>query len=1016
MMKFAPIHIISGYSFLQSGLTINKIEKALKKYDYYAMGIADINGLYGFPSFTHLLKKYNKPFLLGMSFVCENYSLVCYCKNEIGYRNLININKQIQDNCLTITKLNELSNGLICIIETNKGAFLETLKSNQINTTFTKQLNNLTKYFDDIYLGIEISNNEEMHLAKKIREFANTHTYKKISFPEIRYFQKEDAIVLKIVEAIANGVSIKEKQLNGPYYFYSLPTIQKLYTQDEIENTIKIFDDINFDIDNRRGELFSLYPTDEANIILRNKCYDRLKALNLSENETYIKRLEYELDIITTMNYTNYFLLVEDYMNYARTHDILVGAGRGSAAGSLISYLLNITEIDPIKYNLIFERFLNPHRKTMPDIDCDFMDIRRDEVVEYCREKYGNDKVASIVAFQTIQAKAAIRDIGRVYNYPERHIALLSKNITNPKYSLGQSYKLTTGFKTLVDSDEYFKEIISLAGKIEGLPRQMGTHAAGIIINNSPLIDSCPINEEINNTFVTQYEAKYLEEQGYLKMDFLAIRNLTTTSLCVDLINKNYKDLKLDKFNIPYDTPEVYSLISSGKNIGLFQIDTQVMKKGIELLKPKCFEDVVALIALNRPGPMAYIGNYARRRDGLEKITYLSEDLKPILFSTYGIIIYQEQIMQIAQVFSGFSMAEADNFRRAISKKEKSIMDALKVQFIDGAIKLGHTKKIAENVFEHILKFADYGFNRSHSVVYAVLTCRMAYLKCHYPLEFYKALLQTTITTNDTKFQDYIFEMRSLGINILPPSVNKSTVEFEIEDNSLRFPLTGISYINETVTNQIIYERKTNGLFKDFIDFVLRMYVYKISEIQMSNLIYAGGLDEFGLSRNTMIKNLAYVNQYADMSTNEDGQLCIGIVGIEPPKIVNEAPNPIEDLEKEHEVLKINLSKSPLNYIKEELEKYHAVTITELSVGKTNNVAGIINNIKIIKTKSGDSMAFMKIFDDTGEVECILFPSVFSKYASELEKNKIVIVKGHIENRKEEKSLICEDVVILKEN
>lgn len=1016
MIKFAPLHIISGYSFLKSGLTIAKIEKALKKFDYYGMGIADINGLYGFPSFAHLLKKYNKPYLLGASINFEDYFLVCYCKNEQGYRNLIAINKLTQENSLTLDKLNELSKGLIVIVETNKGKFINTFLNNNIDTAFTKSLNNLVRCFDDAYLGIEISNKDEIALANKIREFATHFNYKKIAFPQIRYLEKNDAIVIKIVEAISSGISIKEKEFSGPEYFYSLKTIEKLYSKDEIDNTITIFENINFDIDIHRGKLFNIFPYEQANIILKNKCYDRLKSLNLDHDETYIKRLEYELDIIIKMNYTNYFLLVEDYMNYARTHDILVGAGRGSAAGSLISYLLNITEIDPIKYNLIFERFLNPHRKTMPDIDCDFMDIKRDEVVNYCRNKYGNDKVASIVAFQTIQAKAAIRDIGRVYNYPERHIALLSKAITNPKYSLGQAYKYLTGFKDLVDSDEYFKEIISLAGKIEGLPRQMGTHAAGIIINNSPLNDSCPINEELDDTFVTQYEAKYLEEQGYLKMDFLAIRNLTTTSLCVDLVNQNHQEAKLDKFNIPYDLPEVYSLISTGKNIGLFQIDTTVMKRGIELLKPKCFEDVVALIALNRPGPMAYISNYANRRDKKEKITYLSEDLKPILEPTYGIIIYQEQIMQIAQVFAGFTMAEADNFRRAISKKEKDIMASLKTKFIEGAISLSHTKLVAENVFNHILKFADYGFNRSHSVVYAVLTCRMAYLKAHYPLEFYKSLLQTTISVNDAKFQDYIFEMKTLGIKILSPSVNKSSLEFEIENNSLRFPLTGISYINEITANQIVNERKTNGVFKDYIDFILRMYAYKISDLQISNLIYAGALDEFGLSRTTMIKNLAYVNQYADMSTNEDGQLCIGVVGIEPPKIINEPSDPINDLEKEHEVLKIMLSNSPLTYKKDELKQYNIIPTNELKANTNANVAGIVSNIKIIKTKSGDSMAFMKIFDEMGEIECTLFPKIFSKYTAELQKNKIVVIKGHIENHKEENSLIAEDVTILKEN
>ena len=715
------------------------------------------------------------------------------------------------------------------------------------------------------------------------------------------------------------------------------------------------------------------------------------------------------------MGYPDYFLLVQDYVLWAKKNDILVGPGRGSAAGSLVSYLLNITEIDPIVYNLQFERFLNPYRKTMPDIDVDFMDIRRDEVVQYMRDKYGSHNVANIVAFQTIGAKQSIRDIGRIYGIPERHISLLTKTLTNQKYTLGQSYKNLPEFKNLVDSDNYFKDIVSLAGKIEGLPRQTGQHAAGVVFNNSSMEKSLPVTIDLNDNYISQYEAIYLEEQGFLKMDFLGLRNLTTVSLCVDLINKHYPEVNLKKDEIPFDSKEIFDLISSGQTMGLFQIDTTVMAHGIKTLKPSCFEDVVALLALNRPGPMAFIKNYADRRDGKEKYRFISEGLKEVLAPTYGIIVYQEQVNKIATVMAGFTPGEADIFRRAISKKDKEKMTSYEKQFIEGSIKNGYTEKNAKEVFNHILKFANYGFNRSHSVVYAVLACRMAWLKAHYPLEFYSAILETGSSTNEAKFSDYLNEIKRRGIKVLAPSVNISNKYFIIKDNALVFPLTSISHVNELLTDAIILERNERGPFKDFFDFATRMYGYKITETQLIKLIDAGAMDEFSPSRASMLASVRNALQFAELNYSEDGQMNLGIAAMIAPDLAQEHDDPLENLDKEYEALGIMLSSNPLDYKQDLIKSKNVTPIMDIPPYGQVSICGIIKNKKIIRTKKGASMAFIKLYDQTGEVEATIFPNLFETTNSILDRNNIIVMKGRFDGKGQDITFVANEVELLED-
>ena len=990
MNNFVPLRIISCYSFLQSGLTIEKIQKGIVRNDYFGLGLCDNGVMFGVPSFVKASEEIKRPYIIGLEVHVDEDTICLYAINEDGYHHLIELSTAIQKEKFSFDLLKQKTSGLVAIIETYGGKFKQLFDSN--DDSFAKYLFAYSKIFKDgFYLGLEVIDKEGVSYANKIRKFANEHTYECIAFPKLLYEKKDDAIVLKIVEAIAKEEKLEEKKLEGQQYFMSIDAYKKIYRASEIENTKKVLELSSFDFHQKRGELLH-YPVDDSPATLRNYCFRALDKLGLKDNEQYVKRLEYELETIISLGYADYFLIVQDYVSYAKNSGILVGPGRGSAAGSLVSYLLDITQIDPIKNDLQFERFLNPYRKSMPDIDVDFMDIRRDEVVQYMREKYGNERVANIVTFQTIQAKQSLRDIGRVYGYSNNHIDLLSKRISKDKLTLRQAYKTLEEFKQLVDSDKYFLEIVSLASKIEGLIRQSGLHAAGIILNNSPLENALPILTDFSDHYISQYEMGCLEEQGFLKMDFLGLRNLTTISKCVDLINEHYPDAHLDKQHLPYDDEKVYETISSLQVMGIFQIETMAMKKAIQVLKPNCFDDVVALLALNRPGPMQFIPTYAKRKEGKEAITYDDPSLEPILKSTYGILTYQEQVNQIATTFANYSMSEADMFRRAISKKNKEEMAKNKEIFIQGALTKGHDEKVATKVFSLIERFADYGFNKSHSVAYAIIACQMAYLKTYYPLEFYAAILETSSSANDTKFNEYVSEMKKRNISIVSPNINKSVKEFTVTDNGLLFPLNAIHGVNELLANAIIEERE-KGEFKDFFDFVARMNAKRISENQIMALIDAGCFDTFNPSRASFRASIKSAVQYAELSMKDDGQLDIGFADFIKPYLIEDHDDPVENLDKEYETLGIMLSNNPLHYKADILRRKNIVSITDAKENRNAKIAGLIRNVKTISTKKGSTMAFIKLADETDEMEITVFSDLYLQAIALLEKNRLIIAE-----------------------
>ena len=1011
-MIFAPLHIVSGYSFLQSGLTSERISKSIKDNDYFGAAIADKEVMYGVTSFIKGMDSIKKPYLIGEEFEIEGDSICLYVINEEGYHNLIKLDLENQKSPLSFELLKQYSNGLVCVLETNKGTFKEKFVENY-DSSFNRYLLQFgSLYKDNFYLGIEVTSKEDVKYANRIRHFASEFTYKCIAFPTIRYQKKDDALIIDMVTAISDDAKINIKKKDGQEYFMSESDYQKIYTKSELANTVNIIKQSEFSFHQKRGELLR-YPVENATVELRRMCEESLKQKGLTEQK-YIDRLNHELEVISTMGYSDYFLIVQDFVNWCKQNDILVGPGRGSAAGSLVSHLLGIVEINPLDYDLQFERFLNPARKTMPDIDVDIMDIRREQVVQYMRDRYGSEKVATIITFQTIGAKQSLRDIGRIYDYPSHHIDLLSKRITEKDCTLREAYKKLPDFRSLVDSDKYFLEIVSLASKIEGLPRQSGQHASGVILDDKQLEDSIPVKKTFDDNYITQYEMEYLEEQGLLKIDFLSLSNLTIIHNCLKQINEKKKE-PLTFENIPYQEKEIFELISQNKTLGLFQIDTSAMRRSIQILKPDCFNDVVALLALGRPGPMQYIPTFAKRKEGKEKFSYVSEDLKDILSSTYGIIVYQEQINSIATKMAGFSLAEADTFRRAISKKEREKILKAQTQFIEGAVKNGYKEEVAKKVFSDILRFAEYGFNKSHSVVYSIIACRMAWLKIHYPLEFYSALLDNSSATSDSKFSEYVFEMNSLGIKMLPPSINYSTNNFVIKDGAILFPLTGIKEISITVMENIEKERKERGPFTNIFNFTLRMFKYKINANQLKYLIDAGAFDELHPSRNSIRLSILSALQYAELNYQSDGQLSIGIEAFPEPLIKEQVDDPLDNLYKEYEAIGAMLSNNPLSYKEDILKEKGAIPIAEALELDNALVAGIIRSKKTINTKKGTPMAFIKIFDNTGDMEITVFSKEYADKRDMLDKNQIILAKISRRVNKEEVSYIAEQIERLEE-
>ncbi|MDY0214218.1 MAG: DNA polymerase III subunit alpha [Bacilli bacterium] len=991
MMNFIPLNVFTNYALLQSAFTLEEYFKELKKRNIKAAGISDPDHLFGYPYFKKMSKGTGIKPLFGVRLTLGDTSIVLYIHNDQGYTDLLTILELKNNSELDDEAFKKLAKHLTLILPSSSLRSLDFQSKAIID--FVKRWAMLSNNF---YIGLEFESDE---FRAKLRSFAEKYNYDIVAFPHILYLEANDYKTYLMIDAIKNAtfLDMNENPL-GENYFLEEGRLLNLYTSEELENTLKISNAMSFTFDIKRPYNFPLPENYNPSIKIRELTSAKLKSLGLHNDEKYLTRLDHELRVIESLNFVNYFLIVSDYVTFARNEGILVGYGRGSAPGSLVSYLLEITFVDPLKHDLLFERFLNPSRVTMPDIDIDFMDTRRGEVIDYIKKTYGENRVAQIVTFQTNAAKASLRDTGRIFQIDNKFIDRLSKSLGNNNYSLRDAYRNVPLFKSLIDADAYNLEIIKHAVKLEGFPRQSGLHAAGIIIDGDPLYLNLPTFFN-NGLRVSEYEMGFLEDQGFLKVDILGLSNLSLINDIITSVNNKY-DAHIDFYDLNFDDPRIYKVISDGLTIGLFQLESEGMRKAIKEIRPENFNDVSALLALYRPGPMAYIGDYAERKHNNTEISYINDDFKRILGSTYGIIIYQEQIMQIVTAMAGFSLADADLLRRAIGKKDEKNILANKEKFLKGAKDKGFKDKEANKVFNDILKFADYGFNKSHSVVYAMITMALAYLKTYFPHEFYKEILKTTIS-DPKKFQLVRSELKTLGITLYPPSVQESNTEFIRKGNGLLFPLSEIIGLNYESVRTIIRLRDEKP-FKNLQDFFFRAYNHKISNDELIALIESGALDIFHPNREYLKKLLKSYLPTLQIGLFTDELALMAIIVDEPKENIN------QKTEYEVKRLRFPLTLNPLALIKVK----DVTPLSELMnlTSGTFKTLGILVSARQIKTKKGDQMAFATLSNYSDWLNLVIFPNTFKALKENLLTNEIYVVTGHLEVKNDEKQLIVQTI------
>lgn len=974
-MNYVPLYIKTDNSLLSSLIKIEDLILYAKENNIKSLAITDQN-MYGVMDFYHACQNNGIKPIIGLEIMIEKMPILLYCKNYQGYQNLLKLETLKSERSLTLLDLTKYHSDIICIIPFNSLSLLSDLK----------------KIFIEIYIGY--ANEEE---RKQLPEEIEC-----VYCNPILYFEKKDALYLQYLNGIREGVILEN--IENDYHNYSFPIIEKIkekYPDNDFQNNQKIGSDCNLIIETHKN-LLPIYncPNNiDALTYLKQLCKEGLKRIfGETVSKRYIERLKYELSVIEEMGFCNYFLVVWDYVKFAKEHDILVGPGRGSAAGSLVAYLLNITTIDPIKYDLMFERFLNAMRITMPDIDIDFEYTKRDQVVNYCMEKYGMKKVAPIITFGTLGSKQAIRDVGRVMNIELSLVDQVCKYLDS-RISLKENYQNSKKLQNYLNTNPELKKMYQISLKLEGLKRHTSIHAAGIVMSQVDLDEIIPLQKAVDG-YLTGYSMEYLESLGLLKMDFLALRNLT-------LIADTLKDIS---DNLTFDTIEAedsnaLSIFTTVNTMGIFQFESDGMKNFLRKFRPTTFEDLFAALALYRPGPMNNIDSYIKRKHGKEKIDYLHPDLKPVLENTYGIIVYQEQIMAIANIMAGYTLGEADILRRAMSKKKEAVLLKEKERFIKRSIERGYEEEIATKVYNLILKFADYGFNRAHSVAYAMISYRMAYLKAHYPLYFMKHLLNMHIGSIKTK--DYIYECKINHIDILKPDINKSGKEYIVEENGVRFPLSNIKNLGINAVNQIMEERK-NGTFLDIYDFIKRCYGKSINIKTLQSLIKAGCFKSFGMNQQTLIYNLDLIINYGELVKDLPEEYAL-----KPELEDQEEYTNHELMEHELEMFGFYLSNHPVTEYRIKLNETLLLSEVEDYFDKNITIIAYVDKKKEVGTKNNDTMCFITGSDEISNLDIVLFPKTYEQYP-DIEIGNIIQFHGKVEKRFDKYQLIVRTLEVLE--
>ena len=1066
-MAFTHLHVHTEYSLLEGSGKIKEMVAQAKTLGYDSLAITDHGVMYGVIDFYKAAKAEGIKPIIGCEIYVTTgsrfdreigqgddryYHLVLLAENNIGYNNLMKIVS------LGFTEgfyykprvdyevLEKYSEGIIATSACLAGIVQKTLSRGHYEEAVDEALR-LEKIFGKGNFFLELQDHgmpEQKMVNSQLIRMSEEEGIPLVATNDVHYTYDTDPEAHDILLCIQTGKKLNDENRmryeGGQYYLKSPEEMAQLfsYIPEAIDNTGKIAERCNVEIEFGVQKLprYDVPDGFTAEEYLERLCEEGLRK-RYENYESLEGRLKYELDTIKQMGYVDYFLIVWDFINYAKRNGIMVGPGRGSAAGSLVSYCLEITDIDPMKYSLIFERFLNPERVSMPDIDVDFCFERRGEVIDYVSEKYGKDKVVQIITFGTMAARNVIRDVGRVLDMPYGAVDSIAKMIPNELgITINKALKANNELSRAYETDPQIKYLIDMAKRLEGLPRHSSMHAAGVVISREPIMEYVPLARGSDGSIVTQFVMTTLEELGLLKMDFLGLRTLTVIQNCVNMIKSNV-GLDIDLNQIDYNDPLVLDMVGAGKTEGVFQLESAGMKSFMRELKPKSLEDIIAGIALYRPGPMDFIPKYVSGKNSTQEIQYDCPQLRPILENTYGCIVYQEQVMQIVRDLAGYSLGGADVLRRAMSKKKDAVMQAERKRFVygdpetnvPGCVNNGISEAVANKIYDDMIDFAKYAFNKSHAAAYAVVSYQTAYLKYYFPVEFMAALM-TSVMTNMTKLAGYIQECKDMNIEILPPDINEAESGFAARGENIRYGLSAIKGVGKNVIDTIVEERRSGGKYTDLYDFCQRLAAKELNKRALENFIKAGSFDSFGLTRKQLLHiYMDVVDKVVnDKKSAISGQMSLfDLAGadqksdfmIRVPDVGEFDKSILLDFEKD--VTGIYISGHPLDEYSDVLNRSVTARSSDFAIDDEGHVivrdgtkaviGGLIASVTKKSARNGQPMAFLTLEDLLGTVEVIVFPKDYAVFRPLIEEGRKVIIKGRVSvDSDADGKLICESM------
>lgn len=1016
------LFVRSCYTLLDSTIRIPELVSTAKKYGYQSVALTDHHVMHGIARFLHECKKEGIHPIIGLEvdvfYHEQKVPFLLLAKNNKGYTNLIKLSSILCDGreYATYEELLQYCEHNFLIVY-GEGGYFDAELISEDRTGITQKLAQMKSELPSFDIAISY---EETSLWRSknalLKALANAQGIHTVAVNKIYYLGQKDYETLKVLSAIKQGTTLKDKNVTPitGRYFLSIPEMEKIYDADDLQRADEIASECLCD-GNLEKTGIPVYPLKDgitAEQYLPQLCLAGLKKrLNGVLKLVYVERLKHELQVIHQMGFEDYFLIVYDFIRYGRQKGIYIGPGRGSAAGSLVAYCLGITMVDPLQYNLLFERFLNAERVSMPDIDTDIPDIHRQEIIDYVYQKYGEQHIANIITFDTLAARAVLRDVGKAMDISKREIDMIVGLIPQtPKITLDKAYEQKEKLRVLLNASPQLMNYFNMAKQIEGLPKNKSIHAAGIVMSGKPIEEIIPTIQMSEGMKTTQFVGNYLEERGLIKMDFLGLKNLTTIDEIVQMIHKHNPDFHI--LSIPLNDARTYRLFAQADTIGVFQFESDGMRNLLRKMKPNCFEDIIAALALFRPGPKDQINVYLEGRKNPSSVVYPSKELEPILKETYGVTIYQEQVMLMAQIAAKFSLVKADILRKAISKKNEEELAGLRQEYVRGCKENGYSDQMASDLFDLAEKFAGYGFNKSHAVAYGLVAYQLAYLKANYPLEFYTSILNSVIG-DSTKSAIYITECRRKHISIEAPDVNRSTDIYYHNGKSIILPLSIIKDVGTLAARTILDERNKSGNFSDYFDFVARVVLRKINRTQLERLISAGALDNFDLGRTTMLNTLDDAIKYAKLIQVPFGtQLSIDPQLVSKPVVIRMKDNQEELSENEKAALGFNLGEQPIVHLRQKLG------ITYPPLAELNSNRGLyrgfayIQSVRQIRTRKGDLMCFLKLTDETGESDMAVMPNLYSQYSQYLVKGVYIQFYAKIQD---EASFLANQIEIVRQ-